>query len=45
MGGENGRNEEVIKIYCGFEPGTRVACNNRANRAGNMHTLCTAVFP
>ena len=37
---ENGRNNEVIELYCGI--GRRNARNDCANRAGNMHS-CISV--
>ena len=40
-----GGTKKLSKFIVDSEPGTRVACNNHANRAGNMHTLCTGVFP
>ena len=37
--------KKLSEFIADWENGTRVGYNNGANRAGNVHYLCTAVSP
>ena len=45
MGGEWAEQRKLSKFIVDWENGTRAACNNCANRAGNVHYLCTSISP
>ena len=45
MGGEWAEQRKLSKFIVDWENGTRAACNNCANRAGNVHELCTGISP
>ena len=41
MGGTKKLSKSIVE----WEIGTQVACNNCADQAGNVHSLCTTVSP